>query len=240
MFEDSLVESQSAPASASKRWTMLGSTALQAAIAATLITLPLLHPERLSFHVDTPLVFTPPPPRPPIRIVEAQQTAASSTNMPSLTQTVSLIHTLITHTPAPAGEAPPVIGPSNMWSSANDAIGAAITGASTGSRAVSVARPEPPKRVAVSSGVSLGMLLSPIRPIYPVIAKAAGVSGTVIVEAVISRTGTVESLKVLSGPDLLRAAALDAIRTARYKPYMLNGEPKEVQTTFTVNFKMGA
>jgi protein TonB len=60
------------------------------------------------------------------------------------------------------------------------------------------------------------------------------------VEAVISSSGTVESLKVISGPELLRAAALDALRAARYRPYLLNGQPTEVQTTYTVNFKLGA
>lgn len=84
------------------------------------------------------------------------------------------------------------------------------------------------------------MLLSPIKPVYPAIARAARISGTVVVEAVISKAGTIESLRVLNGPDMLRAAALDAIRAARYRPYLLNGEPTEVQTTFTVNFRMGA
>jgi len=83
------------------------------------------------------------------------------------------------------------------------------------------------------------MLLSPITPIYPPIAKAAGVSGTVVVEAIISRSGGIESLSVVSGPPLLREAALNAIRTARYRPYLLNGEPTEIQTTFTVNFRIG-
>jgi protein TonB len=83
------------------------------------------------------------------------------------------------------------------------------------------------------------MLLAPIRPVYPVIAKAAGVQGTVVVEAVISRKGTIESLHVVSGPAMLQNAALDAIRQARYQPYRLNGEPTEVQTTITVNFRIG-
>ena len=81
--------------------------------------------------------------------------------------------------------------------------------------------------------------MAPIRPIYPVIARAAGVQGTVIVEAVISRIGTIESLHVVSGPPMLQSAALDAIREARYHPYRLNGEPTEVQTTITVNFRIG-
>ena len=83
------------------------------------------------------------------------------------------------------------------------------------------------------------MLIAPIRPVYPAIAKAAGVQGTVVVEAVISRKGTVESLHVVSGPAMLQQAALDAIREARYQPFRLNGEPTEVQTTITVNFRMG-
>jgi len=238
MFEDSLVESQVAAVSAVKRWTMLGSTALQAAIAATLITLPLLHPERLAFHVETPLVFTPPPPRPPIH-VEAQQMASSSTDAVSIPVMQRPMISLISHPTASPNDAPPFVGKIDFGPGAGDAIGAVMSSSATGPVAVSVAKPTTPKRVAVSSGVSAGLLLSPIRPVYPAIAKAAGISGTVVVEAVISRSGTVESLNVVSGPQMLRAAALDAIRTARYKPYMLNGDPTEVQTTFTVNFRIG-
>jgi protein TonB len=83
------------------------------------------------------------------------------------------------------------------------------------------------------------MLITPIRPIYPEIARAAKVSGQVIVEATISKTGTIESLQVTAGPQLLRQAALEAIRAARYRPFLLNGQPVEVQTTITVNFSLG-
>jgi protein TonB len=81
--------------------------------------------------------------------------------------------------------------------------------------------------------------MTQIQPIYPVIARAAHISGSVVVEAVISKAGTIESFHVVSGPEMLRAAALDAIRPARYRPFLLNGEPTEVQTTITVNFTMG-
>jgi periplasmic protein TonB len=91
----------------------------------------------------------------------------------------------------------------------------------------------------VSTGVSEGMLLAPIRPAYPVIAKVARVQGTVVVEAVISRQGAIESLHVVSGPAMLQNAALDAIREARYRPYRLNGEPIAVETTITVIFRLG-
>ncbi|GGG85474.1 hypothetical protein GCM10011585_31730 [Edaphobacter dinghuensis] len=59
-------------------------------------------------------------------------------------------------------------------------------------------------------------------------------------EATISRTGMIESLHVVSGPAMLQPAAIDAIRTARYQPYRLNGIPTEVQTTISVNFRLGS
>jgi protein TonB len=60
-----------------------------------------------------------------------------------------------------------------------------------------------------------------------------------VIEALISKAGTIESLHVVSGPEMLRGAALDAIRAARYQPFRLNGEPIEIQTTITVNFRFG-
>jgi len=98
----------------------------------------------------------------------------------------------------------------------------------------------PGKTLAVSWGVSKGMLIAPIQPVYPAIARAARVEGTVIVEAVISRVGAIESLHVVSGPPMLQGAEIDAIRRARYKPYRLNGEPTEVQTMITVVFRLGS
>jgi protein TonB len=92
----------------------------------------------------------------------------------------------------------------------------------------------------LSTGVTAGLLLAPIQPAYPAIARAAGVQGTVMLEAVISKAGRIESLHVVSGPPLLRDAALNAVAAARYKPYLLNGEPTEVQTTITVMFKLGS
>ena len=94
------------------------------------------------------------------------------------------------------------------------------------------------KKMRVSEGVVAGLLMAPIHPVYPAIAKATRTEGTVIVEAVISKAGRIESLRVVSGPEMLRRAALDAIQAARYQPYRLNGEPTEVQTTITVNFRM--
>jgi protein TonB len=83
------------------------------------------------------------------------------------------------------------------------------------------------------------MAISKPDPIYPPIAKAAHVQGAVILHAIISKQGTIENLVIVSGPPMLANAARDAVMRWRYKPYLLNGEPVEVETSITVNFTFG-
>lgn len=237
MFEESMVESLVAPVSPARRWTMAGSFILQALIAFALATLPLLNPENLIFHAATPLVFTPPPPRPPV--VQNTHVASASTSPAPVS---ALVRTLVPSTwknPGTNSDAPPSFV--SIGIPGGDSLPTTITTGPVGNPAVSIAgHPEQSKLVRVSRGVSAGMLLSPLRPVYPAIARATRTSGTVVVEAIISKSGTIESLHIVSGPELLRTAALDAIWSARYRPFLLNGEPTEVQTTFTVNFSLGS
>jgi protein TonB len=88
----------------------------------------------------------------------------------------------------------------------------------------------------VSTGVSAGMLLAPIQPAYPQIARSAGIQGTVVIQAIISKSGRIESAHVLSGSPMLMGAALDAVRAARYHPYLLNNQPTQVETTISIHF----
>ena len=105
-------------------------------------------------------------------------------------------------------------------------------------RPIAAPQPESAKPVRVSAGVMAGQVLSHVNPIYPPDAKAAHVEGAVVLHAVISKTGEVRDLYVVSGPDELQASALDAIGQWIYKPYLLNGQPTEVETTITVNYKL--
>jgi protein TonB len=91
---------------------------------------------------------------------------------------------------------------------------------------------------AISAGVAEGMLIRKTAPIYPEFAKAARVSGTILLGANISKTGAIEGLHVISGPAILRGPATDAVKTWRYRPYMLNNQPVEVQTTIKVIFSL--
>jgi len=239
MFEDSLVESRVGQVSLSKRWTMLASIGLQVAVAGVVMVLPLLHPEAMPFRLEAPKVVMPLMPKPPVPMVVERESAASSSSvsLPGVMQTEAAttrlpgLHTFI-------GDPPP-LAPFGVGMRMTDALPGGI-GVGGHGPVVSVAPATAPAAlIHVSKGVLQGMLLAPIRPVYPAIAKAAHVEGSVVVEAVISRTGTIESLRVMSGPLMLQQAAMDAIREARYQPFRLNGEPTEVQTTITVNFRMG-
>lgn len=83
-------------------------------------------------------------------------------------------------------------------------------------------------------------LIQKTQPTYPQIAKAARVSGTVVLKATISKTGEVEHISVVSGPPLLRQAASDAVKTWRYKPSLPNNQPVEREKTLKVSFDLGA
>ena len=84
-----------------------------------------------------------------------------------------------------------------------------------------------------------GSLVYRVQPEYPEIARQARIQGAVQLRAIISKAGTIEDLTVESGPPMLIPPALRAVRQWRYRPYLLNGEPVEVDTEITVNFILG-
>jgi protein TonB len=241
MFEDSLVVSRVARISSSERWTAVASIGLQCALASVVVVLPLMHPERMVSRVEAPKVVMPLLRKAPVP-VRVERAAAASSASPTAASASSPTRRLIFTTAEPTSSVPDVASAVSFGNEMKmgDGVPSGLGDSGTGTRPVVVVRPEANRRVPISSGVSAGLLLVPIRPVYPAIARAAGVQGTVVVSAVISRTGTIESLRVVSGPAMLQTAAVEAIRAARYQPYRLNGMPTEVETTITVNFRLGA
>jgi protein TonB len=90
----------------------------------------------------------------------------------------------------------------------------------------------------ISQGVSQGLVMKKVQPVYPRNALTMHVEGTVQLMATISKTGDIGTVKVLTGPPQLTGAAVDAVKQWKYKPYLLNGEPVEIQTQVTVVFKL--
>lgn len=80
------------------------------------------------------------------------------------------------------------------------------------------------------------LLIHRVQPTYPPLARAARIQGSVVLQAIISKSGTIENLQVLTGHPMLVRSAMDAVQQWRYRPYLLNGEAVEVETQITVNF----
>jgi periplasmic protein TonB len=160
----------------------------------------------------------------------------------------------VTSVPAPAPaakpEAPPIVmGHSLATTSkkpetdvaAPDAVVMSSTGAASlpGISSAQPVLPKPPVgTMKISQGISQGLLVKRVQPNYPQNALQAHIEGDVSLVATISKTGDITSVTVASGSALFTKAAVDAVREWKYKPYLLNGEPVEIQTDITVRFKL--
>ncbi len=86
--------------------------------------------------------------------------------------------------------------------------------------------------------MSQGLVIKKVQPIYPKNALTMHVEGAVELVATISTSGNITAVKILKGEPTLTKAASDAVKQWKYRPYLLNGEPVEIQTQITVNFKL--
>ena len=228
MFEDSIIESAGRIHTRSHEW-MIAAFAFNATILMALVMIPLIFPPALPHQVSAFLmeVFVPPKPQPLPQ--QPTQTARPTTVMASDPfQAPRQIPPTI-YIPATT-EQPIGLGPTSLEDPNNDLFKRNVE--------MTVVRPVEQPRQRVSSGTVEGLLIQRTLPVYPPIARATGTNGTVTLAAIISKNGTIENLRVISGPIMLQQAALDAVRTWLYRPYLLNGQPVEVETTVSVIFTM--
>jgi protein TonB len=98
--------------------------------------------------------------------------------------------------------------------------------------------PSVPKRIRISQGVTKGQLVYRKEPAYPPLARMARVQGEVLLKAIVGKDGSIRELEVVSGSSMLTAGAMAAVQQWRYRPFLLNGEPVEVETNVTVIFQI--
>lgn len=239
MFEDSLIESGGRLKTKRGRTTLV-SFILEAIVVIILILIPLMFTEALpKGQLMTFLVAPPPPPPPPpppaaVKIVKQVETDIVNNQLRTPTKIPKQIK-IIQEEEAPPPSAGVVGGvPGGVpGGSANGVIGGIISSTPVAVPKVAV------QRVRVSQGVTQGMKVHDVTPQYPQMAKIARVQGPVVLAAVIGKDGTIQGLRVVSSASpLLNQAALEAVKQWRYRPYILNGEPVEVDTTITVNFTL--
>jgi protein TonB len=137
---------------------------------------------------------------------------------------------------------PPVMGSSGVIGGVPGGIPGGQMGGVIGgiisSTPVAVPKVATPQRVRVSQGVSAGLLVRRVNPTYPPLARQARISGQVVLRAVIAKDGSIENLTLVSGHPMLAPAAIEAVKQWKYRPYLLNGEPVEVDTEVLVNFTL--
>ncbi len=219
----------------SGRWMLVTGT-IDFAILVSLILVPLIYPEALPAAMMQTLLFLPPPPPPPlpppppeVKVVKVESEMMNN----QLTAPTRIPHNInMVSEKETAASSFGVAGMEGMGGGSG-AMGNFF--GNTGPKVNAAA----PKKVNISAGVAVGLLIQKTVPTYPPIAKAARVSGTVVLQATISKQGTIENLHVVSGPAMLQQSAMDAVRTWRYRPYLLNNEPVEVDTTVNVIFTLG-
>jgi periplasmic protein TonB len=212
--------------------------ALQIAIVGTLLLLPLFFTEGLDLYkMNTALLIAPPPPAaPPPPVAHVQSVTPKPTLMKAQLTAPTVIPKKISAA-APQAPAPPSIAgvQGGVVGGVGDVLGGAVAGPPPPPPAA-VEKPKGPIRIY--SGMKEPQLLYSPPVVYSPIAKAAHVSGTVVLEAVIDEKGNVTQVHVISGPPLLLQSALNAVSGRRYAPTILDGQPVSIRLNVRVDFRL--
>lgn len=244
LFSDSLLELSSSERQRRSLATTL-SIIFQCVVVSALLIVPLMYTEALPTQQLLTFLVAPPPPPPPPPPAAAPVAKVVETNMQSngqlrtptrIPRKVEMIREEEAPPPAMAGGVIGGIPGGIPGGQLGGVIGGIISSTSTSTALVP--KLEPTKRIRISQGVTQGMNISKVEPAYPKIALAARVTGVVLLKAVISKEGEIKELQALSGHPLLVPAAIEAVKQWRYRPYLLNGEPVEVETNITVTFQI--
>jgi periplasmic protein TonB len=237
MFDELVVSGRTTEmAHTHKPWSVGVSVLVQSAILGMILVIPLIYTQTLPSAMINTFLVAPPPPAPP---PPPQQAVVKQVQPKTFAVNRMVAPTVIPRQVEIAkDEAPPSVVTSDtagVPGGTGDVLGGIGTGA---------APPPPPpaatpSRIKVGGAVQSASLIKKVTPEYPAIAKSAHVSGTVILHAIISKDGSIEKLEYVSGPPLLMASAMSAVKEWKYRPTMLNGQPVEVDTTVQVVFSLG-
>src|ERR1700726_2719313 len=242
MFEDSLLESGGRLKTKRGRTTTFA-IILEIGLVGLMVLMPLIFTEALpKQQLMTFLVAPPPPPPPPppaaapVKVVKQIQTDIVNGELRTPTKIPQKVQMIKEE------EAPPSMASAGVVGGVPGGIPGGQMGGVIGgiisSTPVAVPKVATPQRVRVSAGVTSGLLVKKVQPVYPPLARQARIQGTVLLRAQIGKDGSIQNLQLVSGHPMLVQSALDAVKQWKYKPYLLNGEPVEVDTEVQVNFTL--
>jgi protein TonB len=221
-------------------------------VICVMLAVPLMFTEELpKAQLLTFLVAPPPPPPPPppaaaevkrvVRQIETDMLNNGALRTPTkIPQKIEMIKE--EEAPPPMAASGGVVGgvPGGIPGGQMGGVIGSVISASSSLAAVPKFVPAVPQRIRISAGVTKGLLIHRVEPSYPTLAKSARVQGDVVLSAVIDSNGQIQNLQLVSGHPMLVPAAIAAVKQWRYKPYLLNGQPVEVETTITVIFTLSS
>ncbi len=243
MFAESMLETSWAQRTR-RGWTTFTSFGLQAMVISLLLVLPLWKTIMLPSArvLPTPLSLGTPPPMAPVHRQNTTTIVQSN-----LADNVLVAPREVPNHVAHIEEvvAPPQISfntpgvPGSVGDGSKNGVWGLFADPVNHPASLPVTTATPKARPFRTSTMLTGSLLTRVQPDYPYPAKMAHVQGQVVLAAIISKQGTIENLRLVAGHPMLVRAAIEAVSRWRYRPYILNGEPVEVETQITVNFTLG-
>jgi periplasmic protein TonB len=235
IFRDSLIASGK-----SRRrnpWAAVGALAIQLLLLLALVVIPLFHTDPLPKREMVTMLYAPP-------------LAAAASNTVKFQAPTPAFTSKSVPAPAPGTHEAPSVPVNHAGGVVGGVPGGMVGGVPSGvfnetltsSRSLPILaktpEPTPVKRIRVAARVVEANLIHDVAPTYPPEAGRARIEGTVVLLAVIGKDGRVQDVRVDSGLPLLAQAAIDAVKQWRYRPYLVNGEPVEVDSRITINFTL--
>jgi periplasmic protein TonB len=231
MFTESLLGASGAERK--RKWSSaMLSISVQAALLLVAIIVPMIYTDAITLTSMPPVVYVSAPRVHAASTPPAASHAASSASASSEPTVFTMPHSI------PKGIHRDDSGPPQPWNigpSGTSPFPFSTAGSNPPAVTLDISRPRGPVRI---SQLDPAQLLSQVQPTYPAVARAMHLQGTVVLHALISREGRIINTEPISGNPILARAAADAVSQWRYRPYILNGEPVEVETQITVNFVM--
>jgi periplasmic protein TonB len=222
------------------RWAAVGAVTIQALVLVMLVVAPLYRTLPLPKRETVTMLYLQPPEAAGSNATKLRAPMSVSTYVPTSKTISAPVHTTQEAPVAPVGTTGGVVG--GVPAGVVGGLGGGVFGAvlnSPPSLPVLAKSPEPTvKRIRVASRVVEANLIHDVPPQYPSEAGRARLEGAVVLMAVIGQDGSVKDVRVESGLPILAQAAIDAVKQWRYKPYLIDGEPVEVDSRITINFTL--
>ena len=223
------------------RWAAVGSLVFQSLVLLTLIVAPLYRTIPLPKRETVTMLYLQPAAAAGSNATKLRAPMSVSTYVPTSKTISAPVHTTQEAPVAPVGTTGGVVGgvPGGVVGGlGGGTFSAMLNSAPSVPVPARSLEPTPVKRIRVAARVVEANLVHDVPPQYPPEAGRARLEGAVVLMAVIGQDGTVKDVRVESGLPILAQAAIDAVKQWRYKPYLIDGEPVEVDSRITINFTL--